>query len=229
MIKRLAIIPARSGSKRIKNKNIKFFNGKKLINYSLDSCLKSKLFDKIHISTDSKKIKNMLEKKITIDFLRPKKLSDDKTPLLSVLKHVVEKFSEKKLLFDQIWLIYATNPFINPKILKNCAKNFEKLNKRNKKKFSLITVTEYNYPVQWANKINKNGCLEPIFPKKINIDSKKLDKYYCDAGMLNIYPYNFLNHIKQIKYKPFVLKKYESVDIDNQDDFNFALKLKKNV
>ena len=54
-------------------------------------------------------------------------------------------------------------------------------------------------------------------------DSKKLNKYYCDAGMLNIYPYNFLNHIDKIKYKPFVLKRYESVDIDNQDDFNFAL------
>ena len=63
MIKRLAIIPARSGSKRIKNKNIKIFCGEPIINYSIINLLNSKLFNKIHVSTDSERIKNIVEKK----------------------------------------------------------------------------------------------------------------------------------------------------------------------
>ena len=80
MIKRLAIIPARAGSKRIKNKNMKLFFGKPLIYYSIKAALDSKIFDKIHISSDSKKIINYGKKfKINSDFERPKYLSDDRT------------------------------------------------------------------------------------------------------------------------------------------------------
>ena len=91
MIKRLAIIPARSGSKRIKNKNIKSFLGKPLIEYSLDACIKSKLFSKIFVSSDEKKILEIArKKKIIINTLRPKKLSSDKVTLISVIKHVIK-------------------------------------------------------------------------------------------------------------------------------------------
>ena len=87
-ISRLAIIPARSGSKRILNKNIKNFNKKPIINYSINNAVNSKLFKKIHISTDSLKMKNFIEKNnnLKIDFLRIKKLSTDQTPLINVVK-----------------------------------------------------------------------------------------------------------------------------------------------
>ena len=78
MVKRLAIIPARSGSKRVKNKNIRIFKGKRLIINTLEQVKKSKFFSKIHVSTDCKKIKKIIEYfDINIDFLRPKKLSKD--------------------------------------------------------------------------------------------------------------------------------------------------------
>ena len=72
----IAIIPAKSNSIRIKNKNFKYFLGKKIIFYAIENAIKSKLFDKIHISTDNKKISKLIEKKYKIktDFLRPKKL-----------------------------------------------------------------------------------------------------------------------------------------------------------
>ena len=228
MIKRLAIIPARSGSKRIKNKNTKLFLGKPLIEYSLDACIKSKLFNEIFVSSDKKAIlKIAKKKKIIINNLRPKKLSNDKVPLISVIKHVVKMFQNKGQNFDEIWLIYATNPMINKLILKKCASVFtKKKNKKNKDK-ALMTVTEYNYPIQWAQKIDKYGILKPLFNKTQNIISQELVKYYCDAGMLAIYKPNSLNNPKRIKYLPFVINKYKSVDIDNLDDFNFAVKLKK--
>ena len=78
MVKRLAIVPARGGSKRIRNKNIKLFCGKPVINYTINTLQKSKLFSKIHVSTESKKIAEVCKKKIKFDFFRPKRLSGDK-------------------------------------------------------------------------------------------------------------------------------------------------------
>ena len=226
MIKRLAIIPARSGSKRIKNKNIKSFLGKPLIEYSLDACIKSKLFSKIFVSSDEKKILEIArKKKIIINTLRPKKLSSDKVPLISVIKHVIKMFQKKNQNFDEIWLIYATNPLIDETILRKCARIFKtKIFKKDK---ALMTVTEYNYPIQWAQKIDKSGILRPLFKKINNTISQELKKYYCDAGMLAIYRPDSFKKINKTKYLPFVINKYKSVDIDNLDDFKFAEKLKR--
>ena len=93
MIKKLLIIPARKNSKRIKNKNIKLFHGKPIISYSIELALKSKMFDTIHISTDNKDIKKISNNYgLTIDFYRQKNLSDDRTGLIEVYSHVVEKY-----------------------------------------------------------------------------------------------------------------------------------------
>ena len=99
-IRRLAIIPERSGSKRIKFKNIKKFFGKPIINFSIDNAIKSKLFNKIHISTDTIKFKKAIEKnnKLKIDFLRPKNLSSDRTPLIDVIKFVSKKYPRVLIL-----------------------------------------------------------------------------------------------------------------------------------
>ena len=98
------IIPARGNSKRIKNKNVRIFNGMPIIYYSIDSALKSNLFNKIHISTDNIKIKKIVEKKgIKIDFMRPKKLSGDLIPLIDVFQYVVDEYSKKGLNYDEVW------------------------------------------------------------------------------------------------------------------------------
>ena len=96
---KIAIIPARGGSKRIKNKNIKEFHGKPIIAWSIETALKSKCFDKIIVSTDSEKIKKIAEKYgAEIPFLRPKNLSDDYTPTAPVISHSI-KYLEKRLQY----------------------------------------------------------------------------------------------------------------------------------
>ena len=93
MIRRLAIIPAREGSKRVKKKNIKNFFNKPLIYYSLKAAKNSRLFTKIHVSTESKLIKKKVEKLgFKIDFMRNKNLSRDKIPLSRVIKYVLQKY-----------------------------------------------------------------------------------------------------------------------------------------
>ena len=100
MTKKLLIIPARIGSKRIKNKNIKKFYGKPIIKYSIETAIKSKLFDDIHVSTDSLKVIKIIKKyPININFLRPKKLSGDRTGLISVFKFIPLSGSVNKSKF----------------------------------------------------------------------------------------------------------------------------------
>ena len=227
MSKRLAIIPAREGSKRIKYKNIKKLLGKPLIQYSLDACKKSKLFDKIHISTDSKKILNVVKKNnLDISFYRPKKLSGDKTPISKVVINVLEEFKKRGKIFDEAWLIYATNPMVNEKILKACSKKFNLMKKRGDNRI-LMAVNEYNHPIGKAQKLLRNGSLKPIFKKNFKTDSQKLEVSYCDAGMVSVYPMKFFLKNKKMEFKPFILPKNQSIDINNLNDFKFAKKILK--
>jgi len=93
----IAIIPARKRSVRIKNKNIKLFRGKPIIYWSIKTAKKSKIFDKIIVSTDDKKILKVSKKfGAEVPFLRPKKLSDNKTGIIKVIQHAIKELDKKK-------------------------------------------------------------------------------------------------------------------------------------
>ena len=95
-MKRIAIIPARGGSKRIQKKNIKNFCGKPIISYPIKAIIESKLFDKIHVSTDDKEVVEVVNKLgVDVDFYRPKSLSDDFTSIVPVVKYVVDRYKKK--------------------------------------------------------------------------------------------------------------------------------------
>jgi len=227
--RRLAIIPARGGSKRIKKKNIKQFLGKPIISYSIETALKSNLFSKIHVSTDSLEIKKISEKnKINIDFMRPKNLANDNVGLIEVLKFVANKYKNLGYKFDEVWLIMPCSPLINYKDLIKASKIYKK-NNSNK---ILLSISEYNVPIQWSYKLNKNKSLVPNFTKFIDLDSKKIKKSYHDNGSFVIY--NFDNVIKNKIFKNqfigYEIPKDRSIDIDDELDWNIAeaLYLKKN-
>ena len=99
-LKVLSIIPARSGSKGLKNKNILKINGKTLIDYKIDLIKKSKIpSNTIILSTDSKKYAKMFERKVLVPFLRPEKLARDKTESLPVIEHAISFYEKKKYFF----------------------------------------------------------------------------------------------------------------------------------
>ena len=222
--KRLAIIPARDGSKRIKNKNIKLFLGKPIISYTIKNAINSRLFTKIHVSTNSKKIKKIVEKnhKIKIDFLRPNKLSKDTVPLIDVIKFVLEK--EKKV-YDEIWLLYPCSPLTNKNDLISASKKFS----NNKGKFPLMSVREFDAPIEWSLKRKKDIYI-PNNKKKISIDSKKLKKnYYESASFLIFKPAHLKLNSNFEKYFGYLLPKRRAIDIDDLDDWNIAESLYKNL
>lgn len=217
--KRLLIIPAKGFSKRIKEKNIKKFFGKPIISYILNNAKKSKLFSKIHVSTESKKVVRIVEKQgFKIDFLRPKKLSQDKIPTIEVLKFVYKRYLKLKYSFDEVWTIASCTPLLKKEDLIKASKNV----KKNK---ILLGVTEFNAPVEWALSLKNNGNLKPLFPKKLFENSQKFSKKYHDAGAFAVFPISYLqkNNINlENNFKGFVLPKERAIDIDHKEDWKLA-------
>jgi pseudaminic acid cytidylyltransferase len=219
-VKRLAIIPARSGSVRIKNKNIKNFNNKPIIQYTLNNAIQSKLFADIHVSTDSKKITKLIKKMgVKVNFLRPKKLSTDKISLINVLKYVTKNYYQKDKFYDEVWLLYACAPLINHHDLIKASKYYNKT----KKDLPLMSMKEFEAPVEWSYK-KKNKSFIALDSKKLEIDSKKLEKKYFESGTFVIFPkkndheYNF----KSKKNYGFVLPRLKAIDIDTLEDWKIA-------
>ena len=109
----IAIIPARGGSKRIPQKNIREFCGKPIIQYSIEAALKSGQFDEVVISTDDKEICEIaVDLGAKAPFMRPDTLSDDVTPTVPVIKHAILELGSLGWDFDHVACIYATAPFI---------------------------------------------------------------------------------------------------------------------
>jgi len=229
MTKRLAIIPARGGSKRIKNKNIKLFCGRPMITYTLESVIKSKLFNKIHVSTDSSKIRKVCEKKIKFDFERPKKLSGDNTSVMSVVNYVVKKYKDRGLNYDEVWLIFPCSPLIDIKDFLNISK----LVKKNKNKKTILTVCEYPSPIERSYKLSNKKYLKPIDKNNFKKRTQDLSQSYYETGAIMAIPKrNFTNINNKPNLKnlaPYFVEKYKSIDVNNIKDWNFAELLYKSV
>ena len=116
---RLAIIPARGGSKRIPGKNIKDFHGKPIIAYSIETALKSGLFDEVMVSTDDEKIKKIsLEYGAKVPFMRSDNNSDDTATTLQVIREVLESYENEDRTFEEVCCIYPTAPLMKSSHLK---------------------------------------------------------------------------------------------------------------
>ena len=226
MKKRLLIIPAKKISKRIKNKNIKKFYGKPIISYSILNAIKSNLFSKIHVSTDSRKIKNISKNLgIKIDFMRPKNLCKSNVPIIDVMRHVVKKYEALGYKFDEVWNLSACSPLIKKSDLIKASKLF-------KRKKILISISKFNTPIEWGFKKNLSNKLRPINAKKLLEDSKKFKEHYYDTGNFAIFSNESLKR-KNINlnniFIGFEIPRHRAVDIDNKTDWDLAEKLYKIV
>ena len=174
----LAVIPARGGSKRIKNKNIKKFYKKPIISYSIEQAKKSEIFDRIIVSTDSTKIAKIAKKSgAEILFRRPKKLSGDKVMAREVIKHSIKWVDKNANKTSFVCMIYPTAPMIKSKDL---VSTFKKI-KKEKWDF-VFTAKKFTYPVQRSFYKNKNNSLRMANAKYYNKRSQDLKPVYHDAG-----------------------------------------------
>lgn len=218
----IAIIPARGGSKRIKNKNIVKFCGKPLIEYSLHNAELSGVFDKIHVSTDCCEIAEVVDKLgYTVDFMRPADLADDYTPLMPVLNYVIESYKKLGKFYTDIGLVTATSPLITPDDLSKGYNLFLENSKR-----SLLSVAKYSAPVEWAFRMRPNSRLEPVDGTKFATRSQDLESYYYDTGSFAFFEdKTILASEGAGNYNNFIgleIDQYKAIDIDDVDDLAFA-------
>lgn len=175
---KVAIIPARGGSKRIPRKNIRMFAGKPIIAYSILAAVDTGLFDRIIVSTDDEEIAEVAKcYGAEVPFMRPKTLADDFTGTNAVIKHAIQWCIEQGNPIKYVCCIYATAPFVNSRYLKE---GYVKL-AGSEKSFS-FSVTSFPFPVQRALRITKEGSVEALYPEHIFSRSQDLEEAYHDAG-----------------------------------------------
>lgn len=175
---RVAIIPARGGSKRIPRKNIRPFCGKPMISYSIEAALASGLFDRVLVSTDDPEIAEVaIGCGAEVPFLRPPSLSDDHTGVGEVVKHAIQWLQERGTPPEHLCLVYATAPFLRSRYLRE---GFEKLVQTGKS--FAFSVTTFPFPIQRAVRLSADGGVEAFHPEHIFSRSQDLDEAYHDAG-----------------------------------------------
>jgi len=217
---KLAIIPARGGSKRIPNKNIKDFLGKPIIAYSIETALGSNLFDEVMVSTDDKKIAQIATHYgAKVPFMRAKETANDYAVLADVLEEVINSYSQIGKKFDTICCILPTAPFITCQEL---SKGYSKLVSRDFD--TVFPVLEFSFPIQRALKIEHNK-VDMVWKEHINTRSQDLDPRYHDAGQFYwLKTDRFSIHKKLFSQNSgaIVISELEAQDIDTETDWKLA-------
>lgn len=216
----IGLVPARSGSKRIRNKNIYKLNGKPLVQYTLEAAKNSKLLDDIVVTTDSKKIISLSKDlNIKAPFVRPKKLSGDKVNMLEVIKHAIKReiFEKVKLIV----LLQPTSPLRTGKDIDSAIKLFYK-----KKPDTLVSVTtKKNVRKKSKIMIEKNGYLS-FFNNKIDFYNKNKEYIIRNGPAILITKKNLVikGKIYGNKIIPYKMKKKVSIDINYLSDLRLVKK-----
>lgn len=175
---RLAVIPARGGSKRIPRKNIKLFGGKPVIAWSIETALLSGCFDRVLVSTDDPEIAQVAQSYgAEVPFVRPPELSDDHTGTIPVISHATQWQADHGRPADQVCCIYATAPFVQAKDLQ---RGLELLQSTGAD--YAFSVTSYAFPIQRAIRITLDQRVEMFQPSEFNTRSQDLEKAWHDAG-----------------------------------------------
>lgn len=214
----LCVIPARGGSKRIPRKNIKEFNGKPIIAYSIKAALDSNCFDKIIVSTDDNEIKEIAKKYgAEVPFVRPNKLSNDYVVTLKVVKHAIDWMEKNNNTIENVCCLYATAPFIQPKVILEA---FEKLQDSNAG--YCFSLTRFPFPIQRAIKIDQFNKIKMFNPEQLNSRSQDLEDAFHDAGQFYWgKSQSFKDELPLFSDDtiPYFLPSYLVQDIDTNEDW----------
>jgi pseudaminic acid cytidylyltransferase len=219
---KIAIIPARGGSKRIPKKNIKSFLGKPIIAYSIEAAIKSNLFDQVIVSTDDKEIADIaLQHGALVPFTRSEKNSDDFATTFDIIEEVLRWYQKQNITIELACCLYATAPFITSELL------HEALKKLISNQFDTVfPVIRYSFPIQRAiKKVNDNGKMSLFQPEHLNSRSQDLEPAFHDAGQFYFFkPDEVLEKKKVWTNNSGIIEIDELLaqDIDNETDWKLA-------
>lgn len=218
---RLAVIPARGGSKRIPRKNIKLFAGLPIIAWSIKAAMKSRCFDRIIVSTDDMEIAEVAKAYgAEVPFLRPVKLSDDQTATIPVVAHAVDWQNQHGPAASEVCCIYATAPFVQASDLQHGLQVLH----RSGADYA-FSVTSYAFPIQRAIRITPEQRVEMFQAEYFNTRSQDLEEAWHDAGQ-----FYWGDPLAWLAGKPLfsnyaapvVLSRHRVQDIDTLEDWERA-------
>ena len=219
-MKTLAIITARGGSKRIPRKNIKDFNGKPIMAYSIEAAVGSGVFDKVMVSTEDEEIAEIGRRYgAEVPFYRSEQTAGDFATTTDVLNEVIVEYEKRGEKFDIIACIYPTAPFITSERLRNAVEML-----KNSDADSLIPVVRFSFPPQRAMEI-QDGLVVFRQPEYMNSRSQDLTPHYHDVGQFYVFRTDGFKKNQRImagKILPIELPETEVQDIDNPVDWQLA-------
>ncbi|MCI7189905.1 MAG: pseudaminic acid cytidylyltransferase [Lachnospiraceae bacterium] len=217
--KKLAIITARGGSKRIPRKNIKEFCGKPILCYSIEAAFASQAFDEVMVSTDDAEIAEIARSAgASVPFFRSAEMSGDYASTDDVIMEVLKEYEKRGFFFEAFCCIYPTAPFLTGKRLKDAMDLLETAD-------SVMPVVPFSYPPQRGLIVNEQGFVERQFPEYATARSQDLPKIYHDCGQFyacRTAPFMKAGTTDVEKLVPLVLSEMEVQDIDTPEDWEIA-------
>ena len=218
--KRIAIITARGGSKRIPHKNIREFCGRSIIVYSIEAALNSGMFDEVMVSTDDESIAAIAkEAGAKIPFLRSAETSNDFATTADVIMEVLTEYERQGRHFDTACCIYPTAPFITSDKLKNAVELME-----SKSYDSVMPVAEFSFP-PLRGMIMDEDKVSYKWEEYAMARSQDLQKIYHDVGQFYVFDVERFKDTKKLVTKntgAIVIDEMEMQDIDNEVDWKLA-------
>ena len=214
----ICVVPARGGSKRIPRKNIKVFNGKPIIAYSIEAALESNCFDQVIVSTDDNKIAEVAKTYgAKVPFIRPAELSNDYAGTIPVIKHTIEWLENHNNTIDNVCCLYATAPFIQSQTI---FKAFQQL--QESKADYCFSATSFTFPIQRAIRITRDDKVEMFYPEYFNVRSQDLEEAYHDAGQFywgKAQAFKDELPLFSEASSPYILPRFLVQDIDTTEDW----------
>lgn len=216
---KVAIIPARAGSKRIPRKNIRLFNGRPLMTYSIAAALASDCFDRIIVTTEDPDISAIaLEAGAEVPFVRPAELCDDHVGTGPIIRHAVNWLCANGSTPELICCIYATAPMLDSADL--CS-GLAQLQAAPEKQYA-FSVTSFPFPIQRAIRLTADDGVEPFQPECIPMRSQDLEEAFHDAGQFYWgRTQAWLNGLSVFRRHsiPIILPRHRVQDIDTEEDW----------
>ncbi|MBP3603426.1 MAG: pseudaminic acid cytidylyltransferase [Lachnospiraceae bacterium] len=220
MAKRVAIITARGGSKRIPRKNVKEFLGKPILLYSIEAALESGMFDEVMVSTEDAEIAQLAEKAgAKVPFFRSENTAGDYATTTDVIEEVLAAYKDRGMEFEYACCIYPTAPFVTADCLCEAMTTLEISGAD-----SLIPVVRFSFPPQRAVIIN-DGKMQFKWPENMFARSQDLEPFYHDCGQFYcIKTESFLREKKLFMSDTLAYERPESEvqDIDTMEDWKLA-------
>ena len=227
----LVVVPARGGSKRIPNKNIKEIFGQPMIYWPLSELSKLFTAENLLVSTDSEQIISAVETKgLKVPFKRPKSLSDDHVGTSEVVRHALEWYEKNVRKVNFVMTVYPTAVMLDKTDI--CAAM--ELLKKDERCDSVVSAAKFPFPIQRAFFENNNGYAKMFEPKNYSVRSQDLIDAKHDAGQFYLSRAQSIRNNKLLtdsNVKLYLLNRNKVVDIDTPEDFDLAqerLKIYKN-